>query len=90
MIIRTTTDVGILIREARTRKGMTQADLSRLTHTTIKWISHIENGKPTAEIGLVLQALTALGVTMDFQFPPATADRQPGTDRDDDEIPYKL
>lgn len=98
MKIRTARDIGILIKEARTRRGLSQAALAKMINTTQTWVSWIENGKPSAEIGNVLLALTTLGVELDFQIPSAptsAADHhQHNADEwhvgDDDEIPYKL
>lgn len=98
MKIRTARDIGILIKEARTRRGLSQAALAKMINTTQTWVSWIENGKPSAEIGNALLALTTLGVELDFQIPPAptlAADHHHNADErhvddDDDEIPYKL
>lgn len=85
MIIRTPRDIGLLIKEGRARSGLSQAALAEKINSTQTWISWIENGKPTAEIGLVLQTLGVLGVTMDFQLP---SDDRPGGDAS--QAPYKL
>lgn len=85
MIIRTPRDIGLLIKEGRARSGLSQAALAEKINSTQTWISWIENGKPTAEIGLVLQTLGVLGVTMDFQLP---SDDKPGDAAS--QIPYKL
>ncbi|WP_082496589.1 helix-turn-helix domain-containing protein [Aminobacter sp. DSM 101952] len=95
MKIRTARDIGILIKEARTRRGLSQAALAKMINTTQTWVSWIENGKPSAEIGNVLLALTTLGVELDFQIPsaPTSVADHPNADErhvDDDEIPYKL
>ena len=96
MHIRTVRDIGTLIREARTQRGLSQAGLAKMINVTQAWVSWIENGKPTAEIGNVLLALTALGVEMDFRLPaPASAegpdsDAPPADVDDDDVAPYKL
>lgn len=100
MKIRTTRDIGILIKEARTRRGLSQAALAKMINTTQTWVSWIENGKSSAEIGNVLLALTTLGVELDFQIPSAPASAadhhhhhdadERHVDDDDDEIPYRL
>ncbi|MCX8570836.1 MULTISPECIES: helix-turn-helix transcriptional regulator [Hyphomicrobiales] len=98
MKIRTARDIGILIKEARTRQGLSQAALARMINTTQTWISWVENGKPSAEIGNVLLALTTLGVELDFQIPSAPTSAaghhqnadEPHVDDDDLEPPYKL
>ncbi|ESX09584.1 MULTISPECIES: helix-turn-helix domain-containing protein [unclassified Mesorhizobium] len=97
MKIRTARDIGILIKEARTRRGLSQAALAKMINTTQTWVSWIENGKPGAEIGNVLLALTTLGVELDFQITPdptSAANHHNADERHvedyDDEIPYKL
>ena len=93
MIIRTTRDIGILIKEARGRAGLSQSALAKNINTTQTWVSWIENGKPTAEVGSVLLALTTLGVKMDFQLPSANPSHSANDDDhhgDDDDVPYKL
>ncbi len=65
MHVGSTKDIGLLIRARRTEKDWTQADLARSLGTTQRWISEIENGKATAEIGMVLQALSMLGIRLD-------------------------
>ena len=57
-------DFGAYIRWARERAGMTQADLAKQVKVSRKWLSEVENGKPTAEIGLVLAAVRQLGAVI--------------------------
>lgn len=93
MRIRTVRDIGILIKEARIQRGLTQSGLAKMINVTQSWISWIENGKPTAEIGNVLLALTALGVEMNFNLPlPETGAglHQDSDPADDDTPPYTL
>ena len=80
MRIRTTRDIGILIREARRRRGLSQAALAKMINSTQTWVSWIENGKSSAEIGIVLLALVTLGVELNFDLPSST----PVTPTDDD------
>lgn len=96
MRIRTVRDIGLLIREARTRRGLTQAALAKMINVTQSWISWIENGKTSAEIGKVLLALAALGVEMNFNLPSSEADdklhrkNDPADVAADDVPPYTL
>jgi transcriptional regulator with XRE-family HTH domain len=53
---------------------MTQNDLAVLAQVSRRWLSDLEAGKPTAEIGLVFKLLHALGLTLEAS--PA----QPGPD----------
>jgi HTH-type transcriptional regulator / antitoxin HipB len=44
---------------------MTQADLSASAQVSRRWLSDLEAGKPTAEIGLVFKVLHALELTLE-------------------------
>jgi len=66
MRIRTATDLGAFIRERRVKLGMDQSDLAKKAGTSRKWIVEVEQGKPRAEIGLVLRTLKTLGVSLDI------------------------
>ena len=57
-------DFGAYIRWARERAGMTQTALASQVDVSRKWLSEVENGKATAEIGLVLAALRQLGAVI--------------------------
>jgi HTH-type transcriptional regulator/antitoxin HipB len=90
MRIKTARDIGILIKEARRRRGLSQAALARMINTTQTWVSWVENGKPGAEIGSVLLALTTLGVEMNFDLPaslPITSPDDADHHADDEEAP---
>jgi HTH-type transcriptional regulator/antitoxin HipB len=65
MRVRTAAEFGLLIREARIDLGMTQAALAARLGSTQTWISEIENGKPTAQLGLVLKVMDFLGIALD-------------------------
>ena len=71
MRIRTDRDLGSMIREARRLRGITQQDLASCVGVTQRWISQVENGKPRAEIALVLRTLATLGIAIDMQDPAA-------------------
>lgn len=78
MHVSSTRDIGLLVRASRTEKGWTQADLARNVGTTQRWISEIENGKATAEIGMVLQTLSMLGIRLEAGMPVAPSRRPDG------------
>jgi HTH-type transcriptional regulator/antitoxin HipB len=61
MLIRRPEDLGAFVRQYRKTHGLSQAQLAARLQTTQKWISHLENGKSTAQIGLVLRALNEIG-----------------------------
>jgi|SRR5215469_4820858 len=64
MFIRNVSDLGALIREKRLKLGLDQIDLAQKAGTSRKWLVEVENGKPRAEIGLILRTLKVLGVTL--------------------------
>jgi transcriptional regulator with XRE-family HTH domain len=59
--------VGSLARAARLAQGMTRDEVANSTGFSPKFISHVEGGKPTAQIGKVLQLLAELGITLRAQ-----------------------
>lgn len=65
MRIRTAADLGAFIRERRIKLGMDQNDLAEKAGTSRKWIVEVEQGKPRAEIGLILRTLKTVGVSLD-------------------------
>lgn len=64
MLITTVAEIGNLIREERVRQGLTQTDLAGISGVGITFISQLENGKATVEMGRVLNVLTMLGVDL--------------------------
>ncbi|MBI4699873.1 MAG: type II toxin-antitoxin system Y4mF family antitoxin [Deltaproteobacteria bacterium] len=64
MVVRTPTDVGLLIRDRRRRLGLRQNDLARTVGVSRQWIVEVERGRPRAELGLVLRTLAALGIDL--------------------------
>lgn len=64
MRVHTASDLGALIRERRRELRLTQQALADRIGTSRVWVSEVEQGKPSAEAGLVLRALAALGVSL--------------------------
>jgi HTH-type transcriptional regulator/antitoxin HipB len=60
--IRSVEDVGAAIRAKRTAIGMQQQELAALAGVGPRFLSEVENGKESAEIGKVLQVLRRLGL----------------------------
>jgi HTH-type transcriptional regulator / antitoxin HipB len=56
--------VGALVREARVTAGLSQTDLAQRIGASRFWVAQFEKGKPSAEIGLALKAMHALGLTV--------------------------
>ena len=66
MRIRNIRELGAYMRARRIELGMDQATLAGKARTSRKWLIEVENGKPGAELGLVLRALRALDVAVDL------------------------
>ncbi|MCL2627676.1 MAG: helix-turn-helix transcriptional regulator [Oscillospiraceae bacterium] len=54
-------DIGSLIKKKRKELGMTQAQLADMSGNGVRFISELENGKSTMEVGKVLDTLHVLG-----------------------------
>ena len=67
MRIRTATDLGAFIRKRRTKLGMDQVSLAKKAGTSRKWLVEVEQGKPGAEIGLILRTLKSLEISIDVE-----------------------
>src|ERR1035437_1674940 len=65
VIVHTPRELGHLVRECRTKRLLTQAQLATAVGVSRKWIIDLEAGKTTADISLVLRTLRALGVELD-------------------------
>lgn len=61
---RTVLEIGRYIRTIRKSQGMTQADLCDISGVNQRFLSELENGKKTAEIGKVLHVLKCIGCDM--------------------------
>jgi HTH-type transcriptional regulator / antitoxin HipB len=61
-LIKTSSDIGALIRDRRHQLGLNQQDLATRVGVGRIWISHLEQGKPTIQLGLVLRTLRELGL----------------------------
>jgi HTH-type transcriptional regulator/antitoxin HipB len=64
VLARTPVDIGLLIRDQRLKLGLDQRELAERISVSRQWVVEVEKGKPRAEIGLVLRALTALGLEL--------------------------
>jgi len=60
--ILTSKSIGECVRARRKALGITQAELAMTSATGIRFISDLENGKETCQIGKVLAVLNTLGL----------------------------
>ncbi|WP_144110769.1 helix-turn-helix domain-containing protein [Paraburkholderia sp. BCC1886] len=61
--------LGIVVRAARIAQGLTRDDLVNVTGLSPKFITHVEAGKPTAQIGKIFILLSELGISLHVQTP---------------------
>jgi HTH-type transcriptional regulator/antitoxin HipB len=61
--LRSAEQLGMIIRLKRQEKGLSQAALAELLGVERKWVLRLEAGNPKAELGSVLKALDALGIS---------------------------
>lgn len=67
MQVKTTKDIGMLIRQKRKSLNLTQQTLAMSCNVGIRFISELENGKPTCEIEKVLNVIFNLGIKIDME-----------------------
>ncbi|WP_105421696.1 helix-turn-helix transcriptional regulator [Neorhizobium sp. T25_27] len=62
-------DIGALVRSARKEQNLRQDELAGVSGVGLRFIVDLEAGKPTAQIGKVLQVLQTLGCSIDILAP---------------------
>ena len=66
----TPADIGRVVRALRKDAGLRQFELAGAAGLGLRFIVDLEAGKPTAQIGKVLQVLDVLGCSVDIVPPP--------------------
>ena len=64
--IRDPQELGRVVRAARKWQRLNQDEVGRLSHS---FIGEVESGKPTAQVGKVLEALRQLGIRLHLELP---------------------
>ena len=67
MLITDTISFGQAIRERRKELGYTQAFLAEFSGFSVSFISDLENGKETAELGKALVLVNLLGLDLKME-----------------------
>lgn len=67
MQIKTIEDVGKLVKETRKKQGFTQVQLAQLSNVGARFLSDLENGKQTCEVGKMLKVLANLGIKLEVK-----------------------
>jgi HTH-type transcriptional regulator / antitoxin HipB len=60
--IRSAEDIGKAVRKKRKEDGLTLAEAAALCGVGYRFLSNLENGKATAELGKMLQVILGLGL----------------------------
>lgn len=69
--IRSVQDLGHLLRAVRKSSGVRLDDLAGFSGVSKQFVSDLEHGKQTVRLGLVLQVLNEMGVTLKVDIPEA-------------------
>lgn len=72
MFVRTTREIGLLVRDRRREVGLTQAQLAEQVGASREWVRLLESGRPRLDLGLTLRALNAVGIVLDAQMTTST------------------
>lgn len=64
MVVYEVKDVGSALRAARKELGLTQSDLADACRCGTRFISDLENGKPTIEMGRAIRVLNTVGIDL--------------------------
>ena len=62
--IHSVSDIAVSIREERRRQRIRQQDLADLANVSCRFLSDLENAKPSVELLKVLAVLAALGLDL--------------------------
>jgi y4mF family transcriptional regulator len=73
--------IGESIRRARKDQGLTQREFADIVGVGVRFLSELERGKSTAEVGLVLEVLAGAGLEVVIQ--PRGFGRPVGTEADE-------
>ena len=76
--------LGATVRKIRQILGVTQDQLALTSGTNRRFVVELEKGKPTAQIGKVLQVLKTLGIALTLAPPPGVDIDKPDRGLDGD------
>ena len=69
MRVDTVRELGAAVRQARRDRGQTQADFARMLGVYPDWVGRLERGNPRLEVQLVLDAVNAVGLSLNLGQP---------------------
>ena len=65
MRIKTVSVMGELVRDQRKQRGWSQSRLAEKAEVSRLWVGHLEKGKESVEMGLVMKTLRALDISLE-------------------------
>jgi len=65
MFVRSSSDLGAVIRDRRKQLELDQAAFARKIGVSRQWVIDVEKGHARAQLGLVLRAIDALNIQLD-------------------------
>lgn len=63
--IETPENLGLVIKARRKELGLNQTELADVARITLRLVSELERGKPTAQLDGILRVLAALGIELE-------------------------
>lgn len=67
MYLKTSSDLGMIVRAYRKTKKLRQSDLAKLCSVGTRFIVDLEKGKPTCELNKALSVAINLGIDIEIQ-----------------------
>lgn len=64
LVLKDISQLGSAVRSKRKQDGLTQQDLAAIANVGVRFISDLENGKPTVQLDSVMTVLQALGLQL--------------------------
>ena len=62
--VRLPAEVGMAVRKTRKKAGLSQKEAASMCNVGTRFLSDLENGKPSIHLGKTMQVLRAFGLTM--------------------------
>ena len=67
MIIASLENIASLVKSRRKELQLTQIELARLCNVGVRFVSDLENAKPTCQINKVFKVLSGLGIKLEIK-----------------------
>ncbi len=71
MTVESVADLGMALRATRKGAGVRLDDLADIVGVSKQFVSDVEYGKPTVQLGRVLKLLAEMGLQLSINLPPA-------------------